>query len=98
MNRQPNGPDSNSNSIPSSLKKKTIEEPCSLKADTLLQASFASLESSEASSNLCDTQVSLDQSSSSVSQTNQTENERQARQRMAMTEQYLLKALQLDQR
>lgn len=96
MNRQPNGPDDrDSNSIPSSLKKKAVEEPCSLKANMPLQASFASLESSQASSTLCDSLISVNQSSSSVSQ---SENEHQARQRMAMTEQYLLKALQLDQR
>ena len=94
MNRQPNGHDLSSNSIPSSLKKKIVDEPCSLKTDILLHASITSLEEST-SSNFCDSQLSFDQSTSSMSQSS---DESQAQQRLAMTENFLLKALMLDRR
>jgi hypothetical protein len=94
MNRQPNGHDLSSNSTPSSLKKKMEDEPSSLKADILLHASSTSLGEST-STNFCDSQLSFDQSTSSISQSN---DESQARQRLAMTENFLLKALMLDRR
>eukprot|EP00542_Grammatophora_oceanica_P008842 CAMPEP_0194037944 /NCGR_PEP_ID=MMETSP0009_2-20130614/10251_1 /TAXON_ID=210454 /ORGANISM="Grammatophora oceanica, Strain CCMP 410" /LENGTH=114 /DNA_ID=CAMNT_0038680295 /DNA_START=100 /DNA_END=444 /DNA_ORIENTATION=- len=112
MNRQPKDYKSRdlagSNSIPSLLarqvKARGVEEPGSLKTDGLMQSaattdhnSASSLSTLNRSTTSCDRSSATITHDSSNSTQDFTDTEQQHRQRLAMTEQFLFKALQLDQ-
>lgn len=93
MNRQPNDRELNSNTNPSSVDTKKVEEP-NLKIDSLISSFYATAQASASS------QQSFAQDSTSTLQDSSSSIDHQDRvnQRMQMTEHYLLKALNLDRR
>ena len=94
MNRQPNDRELNSNTNPSSVDTSKVEEP-NLKVDTLVSSFYATAQAS-ASSRLS----SNDSSSISFNDSRASVDDQQdlVQRRMQMTEQYLLKALNMDRR
>jgi hypothetical protein len=94
MNRQPNDRELNSNTNPSSIDTRKVDEP-NLRVDTLVSSFYATAQSS-ASSRLS----SNDGSSLSFNDSHSFVDQQQdlVQRRMQMTEQYLLKALSIDRR
>lgn len=93
MNRQPNDRELNSNT---SVNPKKVEEP-NLKEDSLMAAFHANAQSSVSST--VSTQGNSSSSSASFQDSRSSlESQERVAQRVQMTEQYLLKALNLDRR
>lgn len=97
MNRQPNDRELNANTNPSSVDVSKVEEP-NLKVDTLISSFYATAHATQ-SSNSYSSHSSLQDSSSTFQDSRSSvDNQESLNQRMHMTEQYLLKALNLDRR
>lgn len=94
MNRQPNDRELNSNTNPSSIDMRKVNEP-NLRVDTLVSSFYATAQASASSrlSSNDSSSLSFSDNHSSVDQQHDL-----VQRRMQMTEQYLLKALNLDRR